>query len=1216
MRNNNNPLYFKMGFYLRPSVAIVIAALYSPALLAQEQPPTSNNSTEAVTGDAPATLKKAGKKNQRLEETVVIGAKTNIISAQAIKRESDTLVDAISAEDIGVLPDYSVLDSMQRIPGIAMERFAASNDPDHFSAQSSGVTVRGMKQSRSEFNGRDTFTANQGRALSYQDVPPELMGSIEVYKNQTADMIEGGLGGTVSLNTRKPFDSDERILSFSTNVSYGDLAQQYGPTFSGLYSDTFATRKGEFGLLINYVKSELYSESHGVQSATYLETLAKNLLPRDPANAQFDPGAEGQRVADFIADDEQGTVWVPSSANAIIKSDEHQRTGMTAVLQYKNPDNSFNATLEYISSDSQLTWVEKAIKYSGGFFRLGSRQTRALDGTYLTLDDDGLFLAGTLTTDITGFRTGRSGNSRVPSHLVMPQWGPSHIMDSRVNDLSSRVQDTSFKAEWKPSEKFKLIGDIQYVTAKTANDDVSVHISTWLNTQFDARGDLPSVHYLDPWLGIRDATRADDAQVGGLDNNIWDAVDENGNPSFPGFGGDPAGDRNYFQDLNSSVWQSSMDHYERSEGESIALRLDGEYEFDGANNKTIKKVSAGIRFAERQQVVRSTGWNWGAIAPSWQGSNTGDWTQKTPDEIAAEITAEEIKRGEPLTDWEKKFVGLLGQGIGWLSDIEPQQDGLELVDWSNFMGGGVVHIPDDQTIHASEALIRSVSGVNPERYLRQSRVSPDNWQPLTAREGLDAKYGMFTPDEINTTTETRQALFARLDFGGNNHINYSGNIGLRYVTMERRAQGEVVFPQLDPGGQGETYPLPDNLNLPLTPESVDAYFNQQVANGEHQNYYQATEALNNYWVRNPYYYLPDDQRNFGSIKNKTTGKYEQVIRPVDTKTRYNIWLPSFNIKVDLTPDLVGRFAFAKAVAFPDMGDVRNRTVFENPKSWEFISTHRTVESEGNNIKLLESVSLPEDANGAAWVGEGGNPFMEPMESLQYDFSLEWYFSDAGQLSAAIFHKNLSNYFAPGIIYREFTQPESQATQTAAITSKRNGGDAKLDGLELTYQHFFGGMFEGFGVQSAFTYVDANSVPNNVQRIENESWYLSLYEDTGIRVNYDKLPLEGQSDKIVNITGMYENETWSANLSYNWRSEYLLTTRDVTTKAPIWLDALGELNGSIFYSINNHFTVGVQAKNITNEVAKTRMVLNDELLTAGRSWFVADRRIALVLKGQF
>ena len=150
--------------------------------------------------------------DEGMEEIIVTGQRAALQNAAAIKRDSDTVVDAISAADIGALPDVSVLEALQRVPGITIERFAAIDDPDHFSTEGSGAVLRGLPQTRSSFNGRDTFSANSNRGLTYQDVPPELMGAVRVVKNQTADMIEGGISGTIDLVTRKPFDTNERVL--------------------------------------------------------------------------------------------------------------------------------------------------------------------------------------------------------------------------------------------------------------------------------------------------------------------------------------------------------------------------------------------------------------------------------------------------------------------------------------------------------------------------------------------------------------------------------------------------------------------------------------------------------------------------------------------------------------------------------------------------------------------------------------------------------------------------------------------------------------------------------------------------------------------------------------------------------------------------------------------------------------------------------------------
>src|SRR3954469_11914962 len=116
---------------------------------------------------------------------VVTGIRQSLANSQNIKRNADTVVDAITAQDIGALPDRSVTEALQRVPGVSINRFAGSNDPDHFSVEGSGVQIRGLNFVRSEFNGRDTFSAGvYGQAINFSDVPSELLGSVEVYKNQ------------------------------------------------------------------------------------------------------------------------------------------------------------------------------------------------------------------------------------------------------------------------------------------------------------------------------------------------------------------------------------------------------------------------------------------------------------------------------------------------------------------------------------------------------------------------------------------------------------------------------------------------------------------------------------------------------------------------------------------------------------------------------------------------------------------------------------------------------------------------------------------------------------------------------------------------------------------------------------------------------------------------------------------------------------------------
>ncbi|WP_429615098.1 TonB-dependent receptor plug domain-containing protein [Sphingobium olei] len=120
---------------------------------------------------------------------IVTGVRGALQTAAVRKRNADTVMDSITATDIGAFPDKSVAEALQRVPGITVNRFALNTDTAHFTAEPSGVIVRGLPQVRNEFNGRDTFSANSSRGLSWGDVPAELLGGVDVYKSPIQKLL-------------------------------------------------------------------------------------------------------------------------------------------------------------------------------------------------------------------------------------------------------------------------------------------------------------------------------------------------------------------------------------------------------------------------------------------------------------------------------------------------------------------------------------------------------------------------------------------------------------------------------------------------------------------------------------------------------------------------------------------------------------------------------------------------------------------------------------------------------------------------------------------------------------------------------------------------------------------------------------------------------------------------------------------------------------------
>src|SRR5581483_2894263 len=172
--------------------AVLAVGALSLFAAASSLPAVAADATAAA--DAPAAADSntsdSSKSDDKLTEVVVSSQREALQSAQHIKEMSMQIVDSVVAADIGKLPDRSVTEVLQRIPGITIDHtyrdIAGHTDPEHFQVEGSGVSIRGLSYVRSEVNGRDVFTANGGRQLSFDDVPPELLAGVDVYKNPDA----------------------------------------------------------------------------------------------------------------------------------------------------------------------------------------------------------------------------------------------------------------------------------------------------------------------------------------------------------------------------------------------------------------------------------------------------------------------------------------------------------------------------------------------------------------------------------------------------------------------------------------------------------------------------------------------------------------------------------------------------------------------------------------------------------------------------------------------------------------------------------------------------------------------------------------------------------------------------------------------------------------------------------------------------------------------
>jgi iron complex outermembrane receptor protein len=173
---------------------------------------------------------------------VVTGIRASAQSSLAVKRDSMEVVDSISADDIGKLPDPNVTETMTRIPGVQGYRYGGEGASPV--GQGSGVTIRGLSgQTASEVNGRAYFTAGS-REFNLEGAIPGMVAGIDVYKNPSAEHIEGAIGGLVNIRTRNP--SDFKGLTGALNIGgrYNDLAKKGNPELFGMIANRWNLQGG------------------------------------------------------------------------------------------------------------------------------------------------------------------------------------------------------------------------------------------------------------------------------------------------------------------------------------------------------------------------------------------------------------------------------------------------------------------------------------------------------------------------------------------------------------------------------------------------------------------------------------------------------------------------------------------------------------------------------------------------------------------------------------------------------------------------------------------------------------------------------------------------------------------------------------------------------------------------------------------------------------
>lgn len=298
--------------------AIILSA---PLALAQE--------AETASGTDEAT---------ELDRVKVTGIRSAIEKSIDTKQTSTSIVEAISAEDIGKLPDSSIAESIARLPGLTAQRERG---------RATQINIRGFAGdfSTATLNGREQASTGDNRGVEFDQYPSELLSQVVIYKTPDAALVGQGLSGTVDLQTVRPLSFDERVMSVNARYDQNKIRDQKddGYRFSATYIDQFADDR--FGVMLAVSRMDspqpgFQNETWGYTGERWNDALQQN-FPAVPGN----PG-----------------IQVLGGGKLYRFDNKHERTGIAATLQFK-PNDFYEGTLDWFHSKFEKTEIKTGMEF-------------------------------------------------------------------------------------------------------------------------------------------------------------------------------------------------------------------------------------------------------------------------------------------------------------------------------------------------------------------------------------------------------------------------------------------------------------------------------------------------------------------------------------------------------------------------------------------------------------------------------------------------------------------------------------------------------------------------------------------------------------------------------------------------------------------------------------------------------------------------------------
>ncbi|MFT5759640.1 MAG: iron complex outermembrane receptor protein [Alteromonadaceae bacterium] len=307
--------------------------------------------------------------NKEIEVIEVKGIRSSILKAQHLKRNADSVIDAISADDLGKFSDEAISDAIQRIPGVQVERNDGGQEGDRVSIRGLGPTYVTTTISGRTALSSGTEGLSNLRAFNLEVIPTDIITSIIVKKTPTASDPESGLAGSVDLKTRKPLDnaqyrdSSNTFGSLTIQGDKGSIGDEQGTRYSGIFGQR--TEDGKLGYYVSYLDSKSYP--------------ARDQLFPQVSQRDLNLDTTGDGLADTVAED----IYTIHKIDLEPIREERSRESIAAAVQWQASDDlEITADLIFTSYDNTSIRNRVAPVFSGAF------DNGVLDASKIHIDDN------------------------------------------------------------------------------------------------------------------------------------------------------------------------------------------------------------------------------------------------------------------------------------------------------------------------------------------------------------------------------------------------------------------------------------------------------------------------------------------------------------------------------------------------------------------------------------------------------------------------------------------------------------------------------------------------------------------------------------------------------------------------------------------------------------------------------------------------------------